>query len=96
MRPIDADELKRDFRQTFVDGESIDVCEVIERIDLLAPTITLTPLAHAEWKHRDNSRTCRRIGDYEEWYECSGCEGSSEQMSNFCPNCGAQMDKTNE
>jgi hypothetical protein len=39
MRAIDGDALKREFRQTFVDGEQIDVREVIERIELLAPTI---------------------------------------------------------
>lgn len=57
-----------------------------------APSIAAAPVVHAYWKHKDNSRSCRRIGDYEEWYECSGCEGSAECMSDYCPKCGAKMD----
>lgn len=39
MRPIDADALIKGFVQNFGETEKIDVREVIERIDFLAPTI---------------------------------------------------------
>ncbi len=57
-----------------------------------APTVEAEPVVHARWKHKDNSRNITRIGDFEEWYECSACFGSAEWMSERCPHCGAHMD----
>ena len=28
---------------------------------------------------------------HDEWYECNKCHGTQDNMSNFCPNCGADM-----
>lgn len=55
-----------------------------------APTID--PVRHARWARKDNSKNCKRIGDFEEWYECSACEGNAGDKSAYCPDCGARMD----
>lgn len=91
MRPIDADALKNDFRQTFVDGEHVDVREVIERIETQALTIEPVVVS-AKWikgEHQDFFT----IIDYA---KCSRCEAwqNPEQATKFkfCPNCGAKID----
>lgn len=55
-----------------------------------APTID--PVRHARWARKDNSKNCKRVGDFEEWYECSACEGNAGDKSAYCPACGAKMD----
>lgn len=91
MRLIDADWLKRDFRQTFVDGEQIDVREVIERIETQAPTIDPV-VVNAKWINGEHQKFFT-IVDYA---KCSRCETwqNPEQATKFkfCPNCGAKMD----
>lgn len=49
-------------------------------------------VVRAYWTHKNNSGKNTRIGDFEEWYECSGCFGSAEWMTEYCPHCGAAMD----
>ena len=57
-----------------------------------APSVDAVEVVHARWTRKDNSQNCKRIGDFEEWYECSACEGNSEHESIYCPDCGARMD----
>ena len=57
-----------------------------------ADTIDAEIVRHGLWTKKDNSKTCKRIGDFEEWFECSECEGSADRESAFCPECGAKMD----
>ena len=57
-----------------------------------APAVDAVEVVHARWTRKDNSQNCKRIGDFEEWYECSACEGNAEHESVYCPNCGARMD----
>ena len=56
------------------------------------PSVDDVEVVHARWTRKDNSQNCKRIGDFEEWYECSACEGDSEHGSAYCPDCGARMD----
>lgn len=104
MRLIDADELKRDFRQTFVDGERIDVREVIERIELLAPTVK-PPFVKGRWMWltREEAKVYARFSlqiGADNWVcsECGhyrSCETHVIRGFKFCPNCGARMDGAN-
>lgn len=57
-----------------------------------APSVDAVEVVHARWTRKDNSQNCKRIGDFEEWYECSACEGNAGDKSAYCPNCGARMD----
>lgn len=40
------------------------------------------PVKHGEWENHGN-----------EWLTCSLCDWESAFHYNFCPNCGAKMDK---
>lgn len=91
LRLIDANALKHDFRKTFVDGEMIDVREVIERIELLSPTIDAEPVRHARWNEYQGGNICSKCN------KDALCNGIEEEVkSNFCPNCGARMDEVGE
>lgn len=55
----------------------------------------VAPIIHAEWAHQ--------YDDYFDWWECTNCGygGEGEMQfaegvdvrTNYCPNCGAKMDK---
>lgn len=71
-----------------VDYKAVPV-EAIEN----APTVDAEPVRHGKWR-----QTGFRHGKIDLWplsYECSECNrilfGSPK--TNFCPNCGAKMDK---
>lgn len=91
MRLIDADALPAETAWEDDDGRPMQYV-LLADIDA-APTVDAEVVRHGRWEHKDNSGRCIRIGDYEEWYECIGCEGSADHISDFCPNCGAKMDK---
>jgi hypothetical protein len=87
MRLIDADALGMDMwiQMGIVYGE--DIGKTFADIVRNAPTID--PIKHGEWI--DHGTTCQR-------YECSICGDQHDWLIlpnniNFCPNCGAKMDK---
>lgn len=59
------------------------------------PAADVAPIIHAEWAHQ--------YDDYFDWWECTNCGygGEGEMQfaegvdvrTNYCPNCGAKMDK---
>lgn len=91
MRLIDADELLKS--AVCLDG----VCNVsVVGVDDIenAPTIDLESLRpHGEWKHTSSS-----ADPFCEIWECSCCGAEDENgcCYNYCPNCGARMDKQEE
>ncbi len=84
MRLIDADKFEavlicgtEGHEDTFDDG----ICYMLNRIDE-APTIEAEPVKHGHW-------VTRGMFDF-----CSCCDEMYEYGSqNYCPNCGAKMDK---
>ena len=58
-----------------------------------APTVDAVPVVHGwwlTWEERFPGRTPRRksmLGVF-----CSACHNHADNMSNYCPNCGARMD----
>lgn len=56
---------------------------VLDRIDEL-PVIEAEPIRHGRWEF---------IGGYGYQYRCSECITCAERKTQFCPNCGAKMDK---
>lgn len=94
MRLIDADEL---IEKAYWHGERPDVgnpfAEGVEAVDMSdidnAPTIYAEPVRHGRWEWKDFH------GDGSLTLCCSECletEGARE-ISNYCHNCGAKMDK---
>jgi hypothetical protein len=93
MRLIDADKLK-----TELDAWARSICksDVYCREDALyiidsMPTIDAEPVRHGKWmEKRETSKFHVR------YFECSECRAASyryQTRMNYCPNCGAKMDK---
>lgn len=94
MRLIDADALMEINFSVTITGEdnAIKVKRLMEQYNKAicdAPTIDAEPVKHGKWI--DHGTTCQR-------YECSVCGDQHDWLIlpnniNFCPNCGAKMDK---
>ena len=97
------DDIDTDVCQTVLDyysewGFSRDT---VERAVTNAPTIEAEPVRHGEWVDRYGNKYANHL------YECSVCgekalwrfevnalgnEIEVQDLSDFCPNCGAKMD----
>ena len=82
MRLIDADALEDRIRQEPTDG--MYTAEILEAIDEV-PTVDAAPVVHGRWGGRYNAH-------------CSVCQHFDtmayiKKYPNYCPNCGAKMDK---
>lgn len=107
MRPIDADDFaERMLKQwdTADEEKKIEIVAVIANIvtPILVgtPTIDAEPVRHGRWipiMHQDVFGK-----EFVSHHKCSVCEGDAlcecanydaeEELSNYCPNCGAKMD----
>ena len=95
MRLIDADVLTESNElatKLFVNNLTpyIKVDDLLEFVDNL-PTIEVVPVVHGEWKQCFEDWRMQIEGD-----ECSVCgyqQYGGVNGFNFCPNCGAKMDK---
>lgn len=105
MRVIDADafkkilsehEMKHDKRRSF-DDYDCGAANAYEHASDLLDDMPTVERPHGEWiEQRDNYG--------EPYYECSACKDSfitlegtpKENHYNFCPNCGASMQKEGE
>ena len=85
MRLIDADALAVKLKRLQSQVSSTSAMEIAEYIDRInaQPTIEAAPVVHGRW-----------IG-FHGYYECSLCgsEMGTRDGWNYCPNCGARMDK---
>ena len=86
MRLIDADAfLERMSRTDRFFGVVYDIND--------APTVDAVPVVHGRWltwEEQFPGRTPRKksmLGVL-----CSACHNHADNMSNYCPNCGAKMD----
>ena len=108
MRLIDADELKENLKKWFpkftLDGieDKTLFNQILHDIDN-APTIPQTIVT--EFNGCDNCELERPKGNWIKWnfktfgpmgdweYKCDRCEKVYDGEYNFCPNCGADMQK---
>ena len=97
MRLIDADALFAEFEN--VDWyNNADRDEIAERLVLQAPTIDAVEVVPGEWIEDYNGNGWNDYWDY----TCSNCGKRYERAdavlykANFCPNCGAKMNKESE
>ena len=86
MRLIDADAfLERMSRTDRFFGVVYDIND--------APTVDAVPVVHGRWltwEEQFPGRTPRKksmLGVF-----CSACHNHADNMSNYCPHCGAKMD----
>ena len=91
MRLIDADELENALAHFKGTKDTLYYDEIKMYIDD-APTIEAEPVRHGRWLtweeilHVDK-RAPNNLGVF-----CSMCNKHSDNMTNYCPVCGAEMD----
>lgn len=100
MRPIDADALKAhiDKLPALPDGNFAGTHSALKALINMQPTIDAVPVVRGKWiihKPFDSGRhNCN------ECIECSVCGTwfghDCYEISNFCPNCGADMRQTGD
>lgn len=83
MRLIDADALKKHYAWWDDDRQKL-----FDSIVDSQPTVDAEPVRHGKWIDRNGAI----VAPFWERYECSEC-GARSDNSNYCPNCGARMDK---
>lgn len=93
MRLIDADaliefidmgHLRSPSEMCFSESDVIDMLESRETIDA-------EPVRHGHWEERPLRKFPEEHIDV-----CSVCAGKALAKYNYCPNCGAKMDKVSE
>ena len=91
MRPIDADALIEEIRDTFKGMSTYaEQCGATLAVGMLreAPTITLDDLRpHGRWGNYE---------PYSDGYRCLHCKLIHRSCTAYCPNCGAKMDKEDD
>ena len=98
---IDADREIRELETMVVEGETfITAVEFAKSILLNAPTMDAEPVRHGMWLPCDKKGyilTEVELRDGRRWYgyKCSECNNiyHGNALTNYCPNCGAKMDK---
>lgn len=93
-RLIDANALK-DVLVRYLNAPHVNLCNLISQgmgvaiktcIELLdsKKAVDAVEVVHGEWIPCDD--------DFDVWYECSVCGGTSPGEAYYCPSCGAKMD----
>ena len=96
MRLIDADAIKwKSHWWRYASGEEYE-WEIIDKATIdNAPTIEAEPVKHGEWEAHKKT-----VGEmmYIKGMKCSECNHTYTIRGdwNYCPNCGAKMDKEKE
>ena len=97
MRPIDADELKKDLGEVLINLMKSHETSRIEKVGFAldvvdeAETLDVAPVVYGRWGEP------RIIGFDDSYravygYPCSVCNDCTKVIdANYCPNCGAKM-----
>lgn len=102
MRLIDADELKKYIPSTKVDiFENCRNCRLLDDwqvIDIINSIPTIDPVKHGNWETKE---ICDGFGRAVYVIRCSECKDEwrelrVENLTNYCPHCGAKMDEVSE
>lgn len=94
MRLIDGDAL--DFgscRGGAIGGIPFVNLNDVANVILSAPTISAAPVVRGEWKTWEEQfpdRTTRKKNNLGVF--CSACQLHADNMTSYCPNCGAKME----
>lgn len=89
MRPIDGDELVNVFPLDFHEDPTISMGRVRYIIGQM-PTLHIRPVIYARWLNYDENHESP-------YFICSNCGHTSTiGKTNYCPICGAKMEKEYE
>lgn len=104
MRLIDAEEL-REARgkalDVYANADMFNVRAIRDGIgpllDAIVDAPTIDPVKHGRWRglHGDKMIACDTYRHYH-YNLCSECGKGNAVKSNYCPNCGARMDRKGE
>ena len=96
MRLIYAEEVERLFNEQVENGAT-DLFDAFDDALQDAQTVDAVPVVHGRWltwEEQFPGRTPRKksmLGVF-----CSTCHNHADNMSDYCPNCGAKMDLEEE
>lgn len=92
-RYIDADVLRADWLENGENEYVYDTNAFLDSIDN-APTADVAPVVHGRWLTWEEQfpgempKKKSRLGVF-----CSACHNYSDNMFDYCPNCGCRMDE---
>jgi hypothetical protein len=87
MRLIDAEALMKEANEEGAYGY-VDVTQIAN-----APTIEAKPVVHAHWEEKHSLHHICSECHHDAPYKMNGYD-AMEDLSAYCPNCGAQMDES--
>lgn len=64
--------------------------QILEKL----PAADVAPVVHGRWVRLGGNN--RRGENHATIFECSACEKCDPYKSDYCPNCGARMDKEDD
>ncbi len=94
-RAIDAEEFMKNFDKEIENGAT-DVFDAVENALEETPTIEAEPVKHGHWNLVSRKNIWDDLVDV---FECSECKKyttngrGNTSPTDFCPNCGARMNK---
>ena len=77
-----------------IGGAPCRACDVDDMINAVEdyPAADVVPVRHAIWRYKTMTVPGGRGQTYAKW-SCTACKAKQKERSNYCPNCGAKMDK---
>lgn len=100
MGLIDANEFYEYFKskncsRCCLSSEDCEYCYVYDFLVAIdnRPRIDAMPVVYAEWEIRTTETVKGDVTYIVHKYFCSECGKQAEHFYNYCPNCGARMDK---
>lgn len=57
------------------------------------PAADVRPVVRAIWQYKTTTVPGGKGQTYAKWC-CTACKGKAKERTNFCPNCGAEMEES--
>lgn len=97
MRLIDADAMEKHIMESKVFNQHFK--ELVQSLIWGEDTIEVEPVKHGKWENKHQTFTVDNMtltGTYPTCGLCDFAEIGMAKNTNYCPNCGAKMDKESE
>ena len=97
MRLIDADAMEKHIMESKVFNQHFK--ELVQSLIWGEDTIEVEPVKHGKWENKHQTFTVDNMtltGTYPTCGLCDFAEIGMAKNTNYCPNCGAKMDKESD